>query len=48
MELDGLQVGYPYLGKLCGLVIPCGLTALDHWSPEVKVDALCKLFIFFI
>ncbi|CAI9091633.1 OLC1v1026706C1 [Oldenlandia corymbosa var. corymbosa] len=31
-----MQVDYPYLGKLCSLVIPCALTALDHWSPEVK------------
>ncbi|XP_057981732.1 uncharacterized protein At2g39910 isoform X2 [Malania oleifera] len=30
------QVEYPHLGKLCSLVIPCALTALDHWSPEVK------------
>ncbi|KAK6929441.1 Glycoside hydrolase family 17 [Dillenia turbinata] len=30
------QIEYPHLGKLCSLVIPCGLTALDHWSPEVK------------
>ncbi|XP_051143564.1 uncharacterized protein At2g39910 [Andrographis paniculata] len=30
------QVGAPQLGKLCPLVIPCALTALDHWSPEVK------------
>ncbi|XP_052187389.1 uncharacterized protein At2g39910 isoform X2 [Diospyros lotus] len=30
------QVSYPHLGKLCSLVIPCALTALDHWSPEVK------------
>ncbi|CAO2825615.1 unnamed protein product [Amaranthus hypochondriacus] len=30
------QVDYPHLGKVCGLVIPCGLTALDHWSSEVK------------
>ncbi|KAH7537506.1 hypothetical protein FEM48_Zijuj03G0100100 [Ziziphus jujuba var. spinosa] len=30
------QIDYPHLGKLCALVIPCGLTALDHWSPEVK------------
>ncbi|KAL0539493.1 hypothetical protein IC582_023707 [Cucumis melo] len=30
------QIDYPHLGKLCNLVIPCGLTALDHWSPEVK------------
>ncbi|KAL3521171.1 hypothetical protein ACH5RR_019320 [Cinchona calisaya] len=30
------QVDYPYLGKLVHLVIPCALTALDHWSPQVK------------
>ncbi|CAH9099956.1 unnamed protein product [Cuscuta europaea] len=30
------QVNYPFLGKLCSLVIPCGLTALDHWSQQVK------------
>ncbi|XP_065872284.1 uncharacterized protein At2g39910 [Euphorbia lathyris] len=30
------QVDYPHLGKMCTLVIPCGLTAMDHWSPEVK------------
>lgn len=30
------QVENPQLGKLCAVVIPCGLTALDHWSPEVK------------
>ncbi|KAL7146863.1 hypothetical protein ABFS83_06G070600 [Erythranthe nasuta] len=30
------QVDAPYIGKLCPLVIPCALTALDHWSPEVK------------
>ncbi|KAJ6350322.1 hypothetical protein OIU78_006482 [Salix suchowensis] len=30
------QVDYPHLGKLCNLVIPCALTALDHWSPQVK------------
>lgn len=28
---------YPYLGKLCALVIPCALIAVDHWSPQVKV-----------
>lgn len=31
------QVDYPHLGKLCSLVIPGSLTALDHWSPQVKV-----------
>ncbi|KAJ4836564.1 hypothetical protein Tsubulata_013443 [Turnera subulata] len=30
------QVDKPRLGKLSALVIPCGLTALDHWSPDVK------------
>ncbi|CAN6193239.1 unnamed protein product [Urochloa humidicola] len=30
------QVCYPKLGDLCWLVIPCALTTLDHWSPEVK------------
>ncbi|WJX32359.1 hypothetical protein P8452_20692 [Trifolium repens] len=30
------QVDYPHLGKLCGWVIPCALTAVDHWSPAVK------------
>ncbi|KAH7548187.1 hypothetical protein JRO89_XS14G0081100 [Xanthoceras sorbifolium] len=30
------QFESPRLGELCNLVIPCALTALDHWSPEVK------------
>ncbi|MED6219616.1 hypothetical protein PIB30_037418 [Stylosanthes scabra] len=30
------QVEYPLLGKFCGLLIPSLLTAIDHWSPEVK------------
>ncbi|CAA3015314.1 uncharacterized protein At2g39910 isoform X2 [Olea europaea subsp. europaea] len=30
------QVDGPILGKLCPLVVPCALTALDHWSQEVK------------
>lgn len=30
------QVEKPHLGNLCALVIPCALTALDHWSSEVK------------
>ncbi|KAI3508521.1 hypothetical protein L1887_23529 [Cichorium endivia] len=30
------QVDVSELGKLCSLIIPCALTALDHWSPEVK------------
>lgn len=30
------QVDYPYLGRLCALVLPCALTTLDHWSTEVK------------
>ncbi|XP_042512172.1 uncharacterized protein At2g39910 isoform X1 [Macadamia integrifolia] len=34
------QVDYPHLGKLCSLVIPCALTTLDHWSPEVKAQGM--------
>lgn len=34
------QVSYPNLEKLCSLVIPCALTALDHWSPEVKEQGM--------
>lgn len=30
------QVDLLELGRLCSLIIPCALTALDHWSPEVK------------
>eukprot|EP01018_Ginkgo_biloba_P022753 Gb_12768 [translate_table: standard] len=30
------QVKHPYLGPLSALVMPCALTSLDHWSPEVK------------
>ncbi|KAM1126183.1 hypothetical protein ACFX2B_040893 [Malus domestica] len=30
------QIDYPHLGKLSNLVIPCALTALDHWSAEIK------------
>lgn len=30
------QVDISQLGKLSTLIIPCALTALDHWSPEVK------------
>ncbi|KAK4773416.1 hypothetical protein SAY87_028435 [Trapa incisa] len=30
------QVDYPNIGKLSSFVIPCALTALDHWSPAVK------------
>ncbi|CAN1257169.1 Uncharacterized protein At2g39910 [Linum perenne] len=30
------QIDSTHLGKLCNLVIPCGLTTLDHWSAEVK------------
>ncbi|KAG6734970.1 hypothetical protein I3842_01G296600 [Carya illinoinensis] len=37
------QVGYPYLGQLCTLVIPCALTALDHWSAEVKGQGMISL-----
>ncbi|CAN6454343.1 unnamed protein product [Victoria cruziana] len=34
------RISYPYLGKLCSSVIPCVLTALDHWSPAVKGQAI--------
>ncbi|XP_010262731.1 PREDICTED: uncharacterized protein At2g39910 isoform X2 [Nelumbo nucifera] len=37
------QVDYPHLGKLCALVIPCALTALDHWSPEVKGQGMISI-----
>ncbi|XVE69341.1 hypothetical protein DITRI_Ditri09bG0145000 [Diplodiscus trichospermus] len=30
------QVEYPNLGKMVNSVVPCALTCLDHWSPEVK------------
>lgn len=30
------QVDKPNLAKVCNLVVPCVLTALDHWSPDVK------------
>lgn len=30
------QVESQHLGKLCPLIVPCALTCLDHWSPEVK------------
>ncbi|KAJ4792341.1 ARM repeat superfamily protein [Rhynchospora pubera] len=34
------QVVNPLLGNFCWLVIPCALTALDHWSPEVKKQGM--------
>ncbi|KOM39141.1 hypothetical protein LR48_Vigan03g252300 [Vigna angularis] len=37
------QVDYPHLGKLCGLVIPCALTAVDHWSAVVKGQGMISL-----
>uniref|UniRef100_M1AB79 Uncharacterized protein n=2 Tax=Solanum tuberosum TaxID=4113 RepID=M1AB79_SOLTU len=37
------QVDYPHLGKVCSLVIPCALTALDHWSSEVKGQGMISL-----
>ncbi|CAN8317409.1 unnamed protein product [Cochlearia groenlandica] len=30
------QVEKPELARFCNLVVPCALTALDHWSPQVK------------
>ncbi|KAJ8532215.1 hypothetical protein K7X08_012138 [Anisodus acutangulus] len=37
------QVDYPHLGKVCSLVIPSALTALDHWSSEVKGQGMVSL-----
>ncbi|PKU72262.1 uncharacterized protein At2g39910 isoform X2 [Dendrobium catenatum] len=37
------QVIYPHLGNLCALVMPCALTTLDHWSPEVKEQGMLAL-----
>ncbi|KAI7734177.1 hypothetical protein M8C21_022086 [Ambrosia artemisiifolia] len=34
------QIDLQLLGKLCSLIIPCALTALDHWSPEVKAQGM--------
>ncbi|KAF6160953.1 hypothetical protein GIB67_007594 [Kingdonia uniflora] len=34
------QIDYTHLGKLCSLVIPCALTILDHWSPQVKGEGM--------
>ncbi|WVZ78778.1 hypothetical protein U9M48_026434 [Paspalum notatum var. saurae] len=34
------QLSYPKLGDFCWLVIPCALTTLDHWSPEVKEQGM--------
>ncbi|KAG9459541.1 hypothetical protein H6P81_004049 [Aristolochia fimbriata] len=34
------KVSKPHLGRLCALILPCALTALDHWSPEVKGQAM--------
>ncbi|KAM7499332.1 hypothetical protein LguiA_023746 [Lonicera macranthoides] len=38
-----MQVSYPHLGKLCSSVIPCALTTLDHWSPEVKGQGMISI-----
>nr|GEU60830.1 hypothetical protein [Tanacetum cinerariifolium] len=37
------QVDISQLGKLSALIIPCALTALDHWSPEVKGQGMITL-----
>ncbi|ESQ52688.1 hypothetical protein EUTSA_v10016686mg [Eutrema salsugineum] len=37
------QVEKPNLAKFCNLVIPCALTALDHWSPQVKGQGMISL-----
>ncbi|KAI3783450.1 hypothetical protein L1987_42532 [Smallanthus sonchifolius] len=37
------QIDLQLLGNLCYLIIPCALTALDHWSPEVKGQGMVTL-----
>lgn len=37
------QVVYPHLGNMCALVMPCALTTMDHWSPEVKEQGMLTL-----
>lgn len=37
------QVIYPHLGDMCALVMPCALTTMDHWSPEVKEQGMLVL-----
>ncbi|KAL1217813.1 hypothetical protein V5N11_009585 [Cardamine amara subsp. amara] len=37
------QVEKSNLAKFCNLVVPCALTALDHWSPEVKGQGMISL-----
>ncbi|KAK8967945.1 hypothetical protein KSP40_PGU002587 [Platanthera guangdongensis] len=37
------QVVYPHLGNMCALVMPCALTTMDHWSPEVKEQGMFTL-----
>ncbi|KAL8232074.1 hypothetical protein R6Q57_001852 [Mikania cordata] len=37
------QIDLQLLGNLCSLIIPCALTALDHWSPEVKGQGMITL-----
>ncbi|KAG0466988.1 hypothetical protein HPP92_018568 [Vanilla planifolia] len=37
------QVVYPHLGTMCSLIMPCALTMLDHWSPEVKEQGMLAL-----
>ncbi|CAH2058677.1 unnamed protein product [Thlaspi arvense] len=37
------QVEKPNLAKCCNLVVPCALTALDHWSPQVKGQGMISL-----
>lgn len=37
------QVECPLLGEMSHLVIPCALTALDHWSSEVKGQGMIAL-----
>ncbi|EFJ25995.1 hypothetical protein SELMODRAFT_413376 [Selaginella moellendorffii] len=34
------QIGHPHLGKHCQIIMPCVLTALDHYSPPIKRQGL--------
>ncbi|KAI5074788.1 hypothetical protein GOP47_0010749 [Adiantum capillus-veneris] len=38
------QVLHPHLSQSCVVIMPCALMALDHYSPDVKRQAM-KLFI---
>ncbi|EPS58832.1 hypothetical protein M569_15984 [Genlisea aurea] len=37
------KVDAPWIGNLIPFLIPCALTALDHWSPQVKDQGMMAL-----